>query len=196
MALIVAIPLVALAQITPDNVATLLSMKLPDSRVSQGNFLRVLPALLGFGARIKFNAPIEEFVLLLTDLGIMEPGYPINPPAPVTRGWAAVLKVKALGIQPNLIEWIQIKISGLTPAIATKMAQRAGVMPPGKAENTETGMEFASECLAIASLARTRPLPGANISSILAIISAITSRVVNIKTCELVIPGLVHVPTS
>lgn len=194
--LAVLIPFVTLAQTTPNNLTTFLSRKLPQPIVTQEDFLRVLPALLGFGSRINFNDPIEKFILLLAELGVVEPGFVISPISPLTKGWASIVKVKALGISPGLIDWVQIKLNGLTPGIAFKMAKGAGVMAPGETGDFETGLEFASECVAIASLAHKNPKAGANVSAILEIIQGITTRVVDIKTCNSVIPGLVIVPTS
>jgi hypothetical protein len=187
---------IAYSQTTPNDVVSILLTAMPQAQITQEQFLRVFPALLGFGARINIDAPIEDFIALLTNLGVIPKRLEIAPGAPVTKGWASVLKVKALGIRPGLIEWGLIQIYGLTPEIAFAMAVRAGVMAPGKASDLETGIEFACDSLAVASMARARPLPGASIPAILAVINAITERVRTYETCLPIIPGMVPVPTS
>jgi len=194
--LLVSILGIAYSRVTPDDVVGLLLARLPEPQITQEDFLRVLPALLGFGARIDFDAPIEDFIALLTDLGVIPEGFEIDPGAPVTKGWASVLKVKATNIRPGLIEWAQIQIYGLTPEIAFRMAVRAGVMAPGEPTDLETGMEFACDALATASRARSHPLPGASIPDILAVIEAITAQVCTRTDCLPIIPRIVPIPTS
>ena len=193
---LVGVSIIGLSGITPANVVTLLQENLPRPQVTQADFLRILPALLGFGDRINFDAPIEEFIALLTKLGVIPRDLAIDPAAPVTKGWASILKVKALNIRPTFIEWIQMQIFGLTPELALRMAQRAGVMAPGAADDVETGLEFACDALATASLARIQPLPGAKTWLIVDVIQAITRYIVDAGTCAPIIPGLVPVPTS
>jgi len=127
----------------PPSVGKFLMELMPEAFVTQEQFLRALFIMLNRSEELPFDAPIEEIVQFLTELGVIPEIFPLDLGAPITKGEAALLLLRALELEVPFIDQLLLTV-GLKEAerAAFEIARREGLIPPGKPEDLLSGREL------------------------------------------------------
>lgn len=127
----------------PPVVNALLDRWIQESVITQEVFFRWLLLLLDTAEAIPLTASFEEIAQYFLSSGIVPDVFPIDPEAPITRGEAALLLLRALEIETPLLDQLLLS-AGLRAAeeAALEIAVREGLIPPGDLEDVLTGAEL------------------------------------------------------
>lgn len=132
----------------PRNVGDLILNLLPEASITQGQFIRWLFALLNQSQTLPLDADIEEIIQFLVTIHIIPSIFPIDLEAPITKGAAALLLLRALELQVSFIDQLLITV-GLKQAeeAAFVIAVREGLISGGRPDDLVTGRDLANMSL-------------------------------------------------
>lgn len=127
----------------PPAVNALLDRLVQEPVITQEMFLRWLLILLNTAETIPMNAPFEEIAQFFLATGVIPEVFPLDPGAPITRGEAALLLLRALEIETPLLDQLLLS-AGLRAAeeAALEIAVREGLIPPGDPDDILTGADL------------------------------------------------------
>lgn len=127
----------------PPAVNALLDRLIQESILTQEMFLRWLLILLNPAETVPMNAPFEEIAQFFLATGVIPEVFSLDPGAPITRGEAALLLLRALEIETPLLDQLLLS-AGLRAAeeAALEIAVREGLIPPGDPDDILTGADL------------------------------------------------------
>lgn len=127
----------------PPAVNAFLDRLIQEPVITQEMFLRWLLVLLNPAETIPMNAPFEEIAQFFLAMGVIPEVFPLDPEAPITRGEAALLLLRALEIETPLLDQLLLS-AGLRAAeeAALEIAVREGLIPPGDPDDLLTGADL------------------------------------------------------
>ena len=182
-----------------EDVCNVATRVMPEACVTQTDLLVALDQVFG-NCGDGVAASVDDIVAAFIDKGFLPNDFVLAPDACVTKGFVSQILNHALGLRPGLIDRVRIAVSGLSPAIATKIAQENCLMVTGDAEDTMTGREFVASLYAlIKHEIHTEPLPCGAYREHLAQLKtwfAGIQQVMPKQEAAEYIPCLIKVPTS
>ncbi|GEM_PF-3567637 len=127
----------------PPAVVALLEEWAREPVITQEVFLRWLLLLLNTADAIPMTAPIDEIVQYFFTTGVIPDAFPVDLNAPITKGEAALLLLRALEIETPLLDQLLLS-AGLQAAeeAALEIAVREGLVPPGEPDDVLTGLDL------------------------------------------------------
>lgn len=137
-----------------------------EPQVTEREFVETLPWLLGLEDLLPTSATFDDYVSLLEKKDIIPLDFVVFPDDPITKGRAAMLIMHVLGLKPTSTEkpfWERERLA----LIVIRRYQIIPIEDPVDPSQLLLGAEFCAMALRITDKTRNRPLPEADIESIL-----------------------------
>lgn len=128
--------------------------------ITQEQFFRWLLLLLNTSETLPPDAPMNDIVLYFLETGVIPGIFPLDLAAPLTKGEAALLLLRALELETPLLDQLLLS-TGLQAAeeAALEIAVREGLLAPGDPDDLLTGAEIGVMSSALLVHLETAPPP-------------------------------------
>lgn len=134
----------------PPAVEALLREWMAASTISQGEFLRWLLVVFNPITGLPLTAPVEAIAAAFLELGIIPEAFPLALDEPITKGLAALLLLRTLGLETPLIDQLLLTVGvDVAAEVAFEIAVEERLLPPGDPEEPLRGIDLAAMTLPV-----------------------------------------------